>query len=69
MEKNGLIVFIFELLCGLVCIGLGIYYFSVTDTTKAVVFLLVGAVCIVMAVRALMGVLRNKKNKDDKDKK
>ncbi|MDE5667564.1 MAG: hypothetical protein K2I29_04925 [Clostridia bacterium] len=69
MEKNGLIVFIFELLCGLVCIGLGIYYFSVADTTKAVVFLLVGAVCIVMAVRALLCILRNKKNKDDKDKK
>lgn len=66
MEKNSLIVMIFETLCGLVCLGFGIYYACVEDATKAVVFLVVGAVSLVMAVRALIRLLKEKKDKDKK---
>ena len=43
MEKNGLLVIIFEIVCGLVCIGLGVYYICCGKGTNAAVFLVVGA--------------------------
>ncbi len=64
MEKNSLLVLIFEGVCGLVCIGLGIYYICCEKTTQAAVFLVVGAVCIVIAVRTFITMRKSKKNKD-----
>ena len=64
MEKNTLLVLIFEAVCGLACIGFGIYYFTCENTTNAVVFLVVGAVCLVMAVRAFIKMRKQKKDNE-----
>ena len=67
MEKNSLLVMIFEAVCGLVCIGFGIYYIVCGKATHAAVFMVVGAVSIVMAVRAFIKMRKEKKdNKEDK---
>ena len=55
-----------QVVCGLACAGLGIYYFVTAQTTQAVVFTVVGAVCFVWGIRTL---LKSKKDGDDKDKK
>jgi len=69
MEKNSLLVIIFEAVCGLVCIGLGIYYACIGKATHAAVFLVVGAGCVVMTVRAFLNMRKEKKKKDDENKK
>lgn len=68
MEKNSLLVIIFETVCGLVCIALGIYYLTCGKGTNAAVFLVVGAACLVMAVRAFILMRKNKK-KDEETKR
>lgn len=68
MEKNGLLVLIFEIVCGLVCIGLGIYYACCGKGTNAAVFLVVGAGCMVMAVRAFITIRKKKKDKEKEEK-
>ena len=64
MEKNGLLVIIFEIVCGLVCIGLGVYYICCGKGTNAAVFLVVGAGCVVMAVRTFIALRKKKKDKE-----
>lgn len=68
MEKNSLLVIIFEIVCGLVCIGLGIYYICCGKGTNAAVFLVVGAGCLVMAVRAFITMRKKKKDKEKEEK-
>ena len=67
MGKNNLLVIIFETLCGLACIGVGIYYMFCDKATQAVVFLVVGAGCIVMAVRAFFNMRKQKKDREKED--
>ncbi|MDE7083464.1 MAG: hypothetical protein K2O89_07175 [Clostridia bacterium] len=68
MEKNGLIVIIFEIVCGLACSGIGIYYAVSGKTTHAAVFILVGVGCFVMAVRNYLLMRKAKKNKENNEK-
>ena len=64
MEKNGLLVIIFNAVCGLVCIGLGVYYTTCGKGANGAVCLVVGAVCLVIAVRTLINMRKQKKDKD-----
>ena len=64
MEKNSLLVIIFNSVCGLVCIGLGAYYITCYKGTNGAVCLVVGAVCLVMAVRTFISMLKKNKNKE-----
>lgn len=66
MNKGGLIIFIIQLVCGLVCLGLGIYYIFYGEPTQIAVFIVVGAVCIATAVRSFIK-MRKDKNNEDKD--
>ena len=70
MEKNSLWVIIVEIVCGLVCIGLGIYYIFCGSATQVIVFMIVGAGCFVIALRKFIIMRKQKKNqeKDDKDR-
>lgn len=68
MEKNSLLVIIFEGICGLACIGIGIYYIFCDKAMQAAVFMVVGAGCIVMAVRTFLN-MRKKKKDEEKDEK
>lgn len=65
MKNTSIIVLIMEAVCGLVCIGFGISYFVKEAVGNGVVFLIVGAVCIVTGVRTLLIILKNKKNDDE----
>lgn len=65
MKNFNLTSAIAQLVVGLVCIGLGIYYFTKSESTMSVVFFVAGAVCIVMSVRTFMNL--SKKKKDEKE--
>ena len=68
MEKNSLLVVIFESVCGLVCIGLGIYYIFRGAATQVAVFMVVGAGCVAMAVRTFLNMRKQKKDKEKENK-
>ncbi len=58
---------IMEAVCGLVCIGFGIAYLVQNKTANGAVFLIVGGICIITAVRTFL--LMRKNDKDDDEKK
>lgn len=68
MEKNSLLVIIVEIVCGLICIGLGVYYIFCGSATQVVVFMLVGAGCFVIALRKFIIMRKQKKNQEKDDK-
>ncbi|MDE6667184.1 MAG: hypothetical protein K2K38_02410 [Clostridia bacterium] len=68
MEKNSLLVIIFEGVCGLVCIGLGIYYIVCGAVAQVAVFMVVGAVCIAMAVRAFLNMRKQKRDREKENR-
>ncbi|MBD5584571.1 MAG: hypothetical protein HDQ88_05770 [Clostridia bacterium] len=66
--RNNLTFFILELVCGLTCIGFGIYYIVTAENAQAIVFMLVGALCIGTAIKTLITVLKlKKKQREDKN--
>ena len=67
MKNFSLTAVIVQIVVGLACIGLGIYYAVSDVSTHAVVFMVVGAVCIVMAVRSYLRIRKSKKE-EEKDK-
>lgn len=71
--RNNLTFFILELICGLTCIGFGIYYIVTAENTQAIVFMLVGAVCIGTAIKTMITILkikrRENKEQNNGDKK
>ena len=69
MNNISLTAGIMQVVCGLACAGLGIYYFVTAQTTQEVVFTVVGAVCFVWGIRTFLKLLKSKKDGDDKDKK
>ncbi len=66
--RNNLTFFIIELVCGLTCIGFGIYYLVTAENTQAIVFMLVGALCIGTAIKTLIAVLKLKKKQREEQK-
>lgn len=69
MKNLNLGILIVEIICGLTCVGLGIYYCFAGTAAQAAVFIVVGAVCIVTGIRTFLIILKEKKNKDkDGDK-
>ena len=67
MKNLSLTAVIIQIIVGLACIGLGVYYALSDASTHAVVFIVVGAVCIVMAVRTYLRIRKRKKD-EEKDK-
>lgn len=63
MDKFNLVAIILQVVCGLVCIGLGIYYCISGAIGQTAIFFLVGVGCFVNAVRIFL----NGKKKDDAD--
>ncbi len=68
MNKSYLAVFIAQLVCGLVCIALGIYYIFYGKPEQIAVFLIVGVVCIIMGIRTLLKYLKERKAKEQQKK-
>ncbi len=68
MDKNSLWVIIVEIVCGLVCIGLGVYYIFCGAATQVAVFMLVGVGCFVVAMRKYF-IMRKQKKDKEKDEK
>lgn len=66
MDKFNLVAIILQVVCGLVCIGLGIYYCVAGAAGQSVLFIVVGAGCFVNAVRIYLN--DKKKNGDGKPK-
>ena len=48
-------------------VGIGVYYCVAGIGVRAALFLVMGAVCIATAIRTLVVILKEKKNKKDKD--
>ncbi len=65
MNKSYLAVFIAQLVCGLVCTALGIFY---GKPEQIAVFLIVGVVCIIMGIRTLLKYLKERKAKEQQKK-
>lgn len=73
MKKSDIVILIFQLLCGLASIGAGIYYIvAKPEVLMIVIFMLVGAGCIGMAIRTFLGSIKdgeNERKPDDNDGK
>ncbi len=67
MKNTDILQIIIYTVCGLACAGLGIYYFLTENSTNGAIFLVVGAVSVVLAVRMLIKFLKNRKNGGDKE--
>lgn len=66
MKNFSLTAIICQIIGALACIGLGIYFCVVNeDVTRIVVFFIVGAICIVNAVRMYLKYRKEKKDGDD----
>lgn len=69
MKNINLLMVIFEAVCGLVCVGVGIYYAVVGMSVQCAVFLVVGAVCAVIAVRGFITVKKSKRDDNNDNSK
>ena len=67
MKNINLGILIAESICGLAGVGIGVYYCVAGIGVRAALFLVMGAVCIPTAIRTLVVILKEKKNKKDKD--
>ena len=67
-NNNDLLQIILYALCGLVCVGMGVYYFVTANNTQGGIFTAVGVISVVLSVRFLIKFLKNKKNKNDEGK-
>ncbi len=64
MKNVGLMAIIFQLVCGLICCGIGIYDVIISaDVAQIVIFFVVGALCLINAAR--MFIVDRKNKKDD----
>lgn len=68
MKNFSLALMIVEILCGLVCIGFGIYYCFGGSWGQIAVFLIVGAVCVVTGVRTFILLHKRKKQEEEENK-
>ncbi len=68
MKNFSLALMIVEILCGLVCIGFGIYYCFGGSWGQIAVFLIVGAVCVVTGVRTFVLLRKRKKQEEEENK-
>ena len=69
MKNLNLTAAIVQLVVGLVCLGLGIYYVTQNSSTMAVVFIVAGAVCVVMSVRSYLKIRRQKREQSEEEDK
>lgn len=60
MKNLNLGILIIEVLCGLACVGIGVYYCVAAKAMQGAVFLIVGAVCIVTGIRTLLIILKDR---------
>lgn len=60
---------VMQLIFGIACLGLGVYYAVTGAGAQAVIFMLAGAVCLVMAGRTYMKIRRKKKDEEENDGK
>ena len=68
MKNFSLALMIVEILCGLVCIGFGIYYCFGGSWGQIAVFLIVGAVCVVTGVRTFILLRKRTKQEEEENK-
>lgn len=66
-DKYKFIRAIIELVCGIILLGISVYYLVVHNTSAFVLFLVVGILCIALPVRTIYKL--RKQDKDGKDKK
>lgn len=63
MNNLGLTAIVFQFIAALACIGLGIYYSVIkSDGLQIAVFFVVGAACLINAVRMLIKYLKDKRD-------
>lgn len=65
MNKLTLITYIFQIVGGLVLIGLSVYYFAIDNWINGLIFLAIGAVFVIMPVRSF---LKARKQKEEEEK-
>ncbi len=68
LDKYKLITAIFQLVSGLVLIGISVYYYVTGQTQNFFIFLVIGIIFVVMPVITFIKMFLSK-NKDDDDEK
>lgn len=63
MKRINLIAFILQIVFGVICVGMGIYYCFSGDIGQIAIFFVVGIICFVNAVRIYIN--DKKGNKDE----
>lgn len=69
MKNVSLVMMIMEIVCGLACVGLGIYYCFCGSGAQIAVFMIVGAVCVITGARTFIQLRKIKKQEEEENKK
>ncbi len=67
IDKYKLFTAIFQLISGLVLIGISVYYYFTAQVQNFYIFLIVGIIFVVMPVFTFVKMLLSKDDKDDKN--